>query len=86
MTLIQEMGYAAYGVRDLERTVEFFRNVCQLEVTECVGSVVFLSGDTRHRPLAQVPRDPGADSIAERPVPRHVRKSPWRSICSEYPT
>ena len=48
MTLIQEMGYAAYGVRDLDRTVEFFRNVCQLEVTERADGVVFLSGDTRH--------------------------------------
>lgn len=48
MTLIQEMGYAAYGVRDLDRAVEFFRNVCQLEVTERAGGVVFLSGDERH--------------------------------------
>jgi 2,3-dihydroxy-p-cumate/2,3-dihydroxybenzoate 3,4-dioxygenase len=48
MTLIQEMGYAAYGVRDLDRAVEFFRNVCQLEVTERADGVVFLSGDTRH--------------------------------------
>jgi catechol 2,3-dioxygenase-like lactoylglutathione lyase family enzyme len=48
MTLIQEMGYAAYGVRDLDRATEFFRNVCQLEVTERVNGTVFLSGDTRH--------------------------------------
>jgi 2,3-dihydroxy-p-cumate/2,3-dihydroxybenzoate 3,4-dioxygenase len=48
MALIQEMGYAAYGVRDLGRAVEFFRNVCQLEVTERAGDVVFLSGDARH--------------------------------------
>jgi 2,3-dihydroxy-p-cumate/2,3-dihydroxybenzoate 3,4-dioxygenase len=48
MTLIQEMGYAAYGVRDLDLAVEFFRNVCQLEVTERADGVVFLSGDTRH--------------------------------------
>lgn len=48
MTLIQEMGYAAYGVRDLERATEFFRNVCQLEVTERENGTVFLSGDTRH--------------------------------------
>jgi 2,3-dihydroxy-p-cumate/2,3-dihydroxybenzoate 3,4-dioxygenase len=48
MSLIQEMGYAAYGVRDLDHTVEFFRNVCQLEVTERRDGVVFLSGDTRH--------------------------------------
>jgi catechol 2,3-dioxygenase-like lactoylglutathione lyase family enzyme len=48
MALIQEMGYAAYGVRDLDHAVEFFRNVCQLEVTERGGDVVFLSGDERH--------------------------------------
>jgi 2,3-dihydroxy-p-cumate/2,3-dihydroxybenzoate 3,4-dioxygenase len=48
MTLIQEMGYVAYGVRDLDRATEFYRNVCQLEVTERANGVVFLSGDTRH--------------------------------------
>jgi 2,3-dihydroxy-p-cumate/2,3-dihydroxybenzoate 3,4-dioxygenase len=48
MTLIQEMGYAAYGVLDIDRAVEFFRNVCQLEVTERADGVVFLSGDARH--------------------------------------
>lgn len=48
MTLIQEMGYAAYGVRDLEKAVEFFRNVCQLEVSERREGVVFLTGDNRH--------------------------------------
>jgi 2,3-dihydroxy-p-cumate/2,3-dihydroxybenzoate 3,4-dioxygenase len=48
MALIQEMGYAAYGVRDLHHAVEFFRNVCQLEVTERAGGAVFLSGDARH--------------------------------------
>lgn len=48
MSLIQEMGYAAYGVRDLDHAVEFFRNVCQLEVTERGDGVVFLSGDKRH--------------------------------------
>lgn len=48
MSLLQEMGYAAYGVRDLDHAVEFFRNVCQLEVTERADGVVFLSGDTRH--------------------------------------
>lgn len=48
MALIQEMGFAAYGVRDLDHAAEFFRNVCQLEVTERAGGVVFLSGDARH--------------------------------------
>jgi 2,3-dihydroxy-p-cumate/2,3-dihydroxybenzoate 3,4-dioxygenase len=60
MALIQEMGYAAYGVRDLGRAVEFFRNVCQLEVTERAGDVVFLSGDARHHWVRLEQRaDPG---------------------------
>ena len=57
MTLIQEMGYVAYGVRDLERATEFFRNVCQLEVTERANGVVFLSGDTRHHWVRLEQRD-----------------------------
>jgi catechol 2,3-dioxygenase-like lactoylglutathione lyase family enzyme len=48
MSLIEEMGYLAYGVTDLDRAVEFFRDICQLEVTERSNGVVFLTGDTRH--------------------------------------
>jgi catechol 2,3-dioxygenase-like lactoylglutathione lyase family enzyme len=48
MHLIQEMGYVAYGVRDVDRAVDFYRNVCQLEVTESRDGTVFLTGDTRH--------------------------------------
>jgi catechol 2,3-dioxygenase-like lactoylglutathione lyase family enzyme len=48
MHLIQEMGYVAYGVRDLDRAVDFYRNVCQLEVTGSQDGAVFLTGDTRH--------------------------------------
>lgn len=48
MNLLQEMGYAAYGVRDLDRAVDFFRDACQLEVSERDGGTVYLTGDTRH--------------------------------------
>jgi len=48
MALIQEFGYAVYGVTDLDPAVEFFRTVCQLEVSERRDDVVFLTGDTRH--------------------------------------
>lgn len=48
MALLEEMGYVAYGVRDLDRAVEFYRNVCQLEVSERAGDTVFLTGNTRH--------------------------------------
>src|ERR1700759_910805 len=48
MALIQEFGYAVYGVPDLDLSVEFFRTVCQLEVSERREDVAFLTGDTRH--------------------------------------
>lgn len=48
MSLLQELGYVTYGVRDLDRATEFFRNVIQLEVTHRSDDAVFLSGDTRH--------------------------------------
>jgi len=34
MALVQEFGYAVYGVPDLEESVDFFRTICQLEVSE----------------------------------------------------
>jgi len=57
MHLVHEMGYAAYGVRDLDRSVDFFRNVCQLEVSERVGDKVFLTGDSRHHWVRLEKRD-----------------------------
>jgi 2,3-dihydroxy-p-cumate/2,3-dihydroxybenzoate 3,4-dioxygenase len=48
MALVQEFGYAVYGVPDLEASVDFFRTICQLEVSERRADVVFLTGDTRH--------------------------------------
>jgi catechol 2,3-dioxygenase-like lactoylglutathione lyase family enzyme len=48
MALVQEFGYAVYGVTDLDTSVEFFRTVCQLEVSERRTDTVFLTGDTRH--------------------------------------
>jgi catechol 2,3-dioxygenase-like lactoylglutathione lyase family enzyme len=48
MMLVQEFGYAVYGVPDLEQSVEFFRTICQLEVSERRGDVAFLTADTRH--------------------------------------
>lgn len=57
MALLEEMGYVAYGVRDLERAVDFYRNVCQLEVSERAGDTVFLTGDTRHHWVRLEQRD-----------------------------
>jgi 2,3-dihydroxy-p-cumate/2,3-dihydroxybenzoate 3,4-dioxygenase len=48
MALVQEFGYVAYGVTDLDLAVDFFRTVCQLEVSERREGVVFLTGDKRH--------------------------------------
>jgi catechol 2,3-dioxygenase-like lactoylglutathione lyase family enzyme len=48
MALVQEFGYVAYGVTDLEESVDFFRNVCLLEVSERRPDTVFLTGDARH--------------------------------------
>jgi catechol 2,3-dioxygenase-like lactoylglutathione lyase family enzyme len=48
MALVQEFGYLVYGVTDLDGSVEFFRTVCQLEVSERRDDTVFLTGDTRH--------------------------------------
>ena len=48
MALVQEFGYAVYGVPDLAASVDFFRTICQLEVSERREDVAFLTGDTRH--------------------------------------
>jgi 2,3-dihydroxy-p-cumate/2,3-dihydroxybenzoate 3,4-dioxygenase len=48
MALVAEFGYLVYGVTDLDLATEFFRNVCQLEVSERREDTVFLTGDTKH--------------------------------------
>ena len=48
MALVQEFGYVVYGVPDLDGSVEFFRRIMQLEVSEKRDGVVFLTGDTKH--------------------------------------
>lgn len=48
MALLQEFGYLVYGVPELDQSVEFFRSICQLEVSERRDDVVFLTADTRH--------------------------------------
>jgi catechol 2,3-dioxygenase-like lactoylglutathione lyase family enzyme len=48
MALVQEFGYLVYGVTDLDETVDFFRTVCQLEVSERRDDSAFLTGDTKH--------------------------------------
>jgi 2,3-dihydroxy-p-cumate/2,3-dihydroxybenzoate 3,4-dioxygenase len=48
VALVQEFGFVTYAVQDLEGAVGFFRDICQLAVTERRDDVVFLSGDTRH--------------------------------------
>ena len=69
MNLVQEMGYAAYGVRDLDRSLDFFRNVCQLEVSERTGDTVFLTGDDRHHWVRLEKRDePGLIRLGYRAV------------------
>ena len=40
MALVQEFGYAVYGVPDLDLSVEFFRTVCQLEVSISIPVIV----------------------------------------------
>jgi 2,3-dihydroxy-p-cumate/2,3-dihydroxybenzoate 3,4-dioxygenase len=69
MTLIEEMGHATYGVRDLEHAVEFFRDVCQLEVSERRPDTVFLTGDNRHHWVRLDRRDtPGLLRLGYRAV------------------
>jgi catechol 2,3-dioxygenase len=71
MNPIEEMGYAAYGVRDLDRAVEFYRNVCQLEVSETRDGAVYLTGDTRHHWVRLERRDtPGLIRLGYRAVDR----------------
>jgi 2,3-dihydroxy-p-cumate/2,3-dihydroxybenzoate 3,4-dioxygenase len=48
MALIQELGQVTYAVTDLDESVAFLREVCQLEVNERRSDTVFLTGDTRH--------------------------------------
>ena len=48
MALVQEFGYAVYGVPDLDKAVDFFRRIMQLEVSEKRDGVVLLTRDTKH--------------------------------------
>jgi 2,3-dihydroxy-p-cumate/2,3-dihydroxybenzoate 3,4-dioxygenase len=91
MHLIQDMGYVAYGVRDLDAAVEFYRNVCQLEVTESRGGAVFLSGDARHHWVRLEQRDePGLIGLGYRAVDRRAIEEvcrrldglgvPWKAV------
>jgi 2,3-dihydroxy-p-cumate/2,3-dihydroxybenzoate 3,4-dioxygenase len=48
MILVQEFGFVTYTVPNLDEAVEFFRDICQLAVTERRDDVVFLTGDNRH--------------------------------------
>ncbi|MFC5753239.1 VOC family protein [Actinomadura rugatobispora] len=48
MALVQEFGYAVCGVPDLDASVDFFRTVCQLEVSERRDGTVFLTGGEQH--------------------------------------
>jgi catechol 2,3-dioxygenase-like lactoylglutathione lyase family enzyme len=48
VALIQEFGHVTYGVTDIESTVAYLREVCQLEVNERRPGCAFLTGDTRH--------------------------------------
>jgi catechol 2,3-dioxygenase-like lactoylglutathione lyase family enzyme len=63
MALVQEFGYAAYGVSDLDAAVGFFREVCGLGVSERRDGVAFVTGDTRHAWLR----------LEERPTPGLIR-------------
>jgi catechol 2,3-dioxygenase len=75
MNLIEEMGYVAYGVLDLDRAVEFYRNVCQLEVSEARDGAVFLTGDTRHHWVRLEQRDtPGLIRLGYRAAGRAAIK------------
>lgn len=46
--LVEGLGYVALGTPDLDGSVAFFRDVCQLEVSEAREGAVFLRGDERH--------------------------------------
>ena len=69
MALIQELGHVTYGAADLDGTVGFLREVCQLEVNERHGDTVFLTGDTRHHWVRLEKRDvPGLIRLGFRAV------------------
>jgi catechol-2,3-dioxygenase len=55
--LVNSLGYVALGVTDLAASVAFYRDVCQLDVTEQREDVAFLRGDNRHHWLRLEKRD-----------------------------
>lgn len=48
----RELGHVHLKVRDVDRAVEFYRDVLDLEVTERVETYVFLSWGEKHHDLA----------------------------------
>ncbi|MFB6219837.1 MAG: VOC family protein [Halolamina sp.] len=52
MTGVSHLGHVHLKVRDLERVVEFYREMLGLEVVERVGRFVFLSLGEHHHDLA----------------------------------
>lgn len=56
------IGHAHLKVRDLERSIEFYRRFLGLEVTERTGPFVFLTGGAVHHELALQAVGPRAPS------------------------
>jgi 2,3-dihydroxy-p-cumate/2,3-dihydroxybenzoate 3,4-dioxygenase len=48
MALVHEFGYLVYGVTDLDESVDFYHDVCLLEISERRDDTVFLTGNEKH--------------------------------------
>ena len=58
---VDHLGHVHLWVRDLERSVAFYRDVLGLSVTERVGGYAFLSAGEHHHDLALQAVGPDAD-------------------------
>jgi len=57
MALVHGHGFVTLGTPDLDKSVEFYRTVCRLEVRERRDDEVFLTGNERHHWLRLVRRE-----------------------------
>lgn len=56
VALVEELGYVALATPDIAASTAFFRDVCQLEVSEERADAVFLRGDDAHHWVRLEPR------------------------------
>lgn len=71
MSLVHGHGFVTLGTPDLDQSVEFYRQVCRLEVRERREGEVFLTGNQRHHWLRLVQTEqPGLIRLGYRATDR----------------